>query len=277
MPRSIWSGYISFGLVAIPVSLYPVEKKNDLHFHLLDSRDKSRVRYERVNSETGKEIPWNDIVKAYEFDKNNYIIIDEKEFQKASPKTFKSIEIEEFVDLKDVDYLYFDKPYYLLPDTNNKKAYVLLREALRKTNKVGVAKVVIRQKEYLSLILSHQDALILYLIRYQQEIRNASELSFPTQNLSGYNIVDKEIKMAVDLIKEMHAPWQPEKYHNEYRDILMNWIEDKIPDESQTTLQPKSTGKRDDVIDFMTLLKQSMKKKSATSNTSQKNRKKSTK
>lgn len=261
MARSVWSGYISFGLVAIPVSAFPVERKSDLHFHLLDSRDHARVRYERVNSETGKDVPWNEIVKAYEFEKDNYVIVDEKELQKANPKPFKSIDIEEFVELKNIDYFYFDKPYYLLPDSDNKKAYVLLREALKKTNKVGVAKVVIRQKDYLSLILPHNHALVLYLIHFKQEIRNENELSFPTERLSDYKITSREVKMAEDLIKEMSTRWEPEKYHDEYREILMQWIEKKIPSQSKAKKRQKSVHKSDDVIDFMTLLKNSMQAK----------------
>lgn len=263
MARSVWSGYISFGLVAIPVSLVPAEKSNDLHFHLLDSRDQSRIQYKRVNSETGKEVPLNKIVKAYEFEKDNYVVVDEKELIKASPQTFKSIDIEAFIDIGDVDLLYYDKPYYLLADTANKKAYVLLREALKKTNKAGVAKVVFRQKEHLSLILAHQQALILFLLRFQTDIKDPSELSFPKENLKDYKIADREIKMATDLINEMSAPWEPEKYHNDYHDILMKWIEHKIPTQEKT--KSKTSPQKDDVIDFMALLKKSIQKKTAKS------------
>lgn len=262
MPRPLWKGYISFGLVSIPVNITSVEQKNDLHFHLLDSRDKSRVRYQRISEETGKEVPWNEIVKGYEYEKDNYVVLKEEDFQKASPEAFKSIDIEEFVDLKEIDALYFDKPYYLVPDGKNKKAYVLLREVLKKTNKVGVAKVIIRTREFLSLIMPHKNALILNLVRFKQEIRSEEEMDFPSDTLKAYKITDKEIKMAVDLVKEMSSSWRPEKYHDEYRDALMKWIESKTKSGARVKTHPeKATGKKDDVIDFVSLLKQSMEKK----------------
>lgn len=261
MPKSLWKGDITFGLVTIPVSIVTLEKKNELHFHLLDSRDKSRVHYMRVNEETGKEVPWTDIVKGYEFEKDNYIILQPEDFKKASPDAFKSIEIEEFVELKEIDNLYFDKPYYLIPEGKNKKAYVLLREALKKTNKVGVAKVVIRTKEYLSLILPHEHALVINLIRFQQEIRDESELNFPNDPIKSYKIKEQEIKMASDLIKQMTHPWKPEKYHDEYSEALMEWIETKLKGKKAKPKKEKAVAKNEDVIDFVSLLKQSLAKK----------------
>lgn len=262
MPRPVWKGDISFGLVAIPVSIVQVEEKQAISFHMVDSRDHARIRYERVNAETGKEVPWNEIVKAYEYDKDSYIVLDEDDFKKASPEAYKSIDIEEFVNLNDIDSLYFDKPYYILPESKNKKAYVLLREALKKSNKVGVAKVIIRTREYLSLILPHKNALILYIIRFQQELRDEEEFNFPSDDLKSYKINDKEIKMAQDLIAEMSTSWTPEKYHDEYRRALMDWIEKKM--QGITAEKPSKKAKKtssDDVIDFMDLLKQSMEKK----------------
>lgn len=263
MPRSIWNGDISFGMVSIPVSLVSIEEKNDIHFHLLDSKTESRVRYQRVNEETGKEVPWKDIVKGYEYDKDSFIIVNEKEFEKASPDLFKTIDIEEFVDFNEIDSLYFTKPYYLVPDSKNKKAYVLLREALKKTKKVGVAKVIIRTKESLSLILAHEHALLLYLIHFKEELRDEEELNLPKENLTQYKVAEKEIKMATDLIKSMSVKWKPEKYHNEYREALQKWLD------QQTAKKTKSGAKTsrhkvkntDAVVDFISLLKDSMKNK----------------
>ncbi|STX29516.1 Ku protein [Legionella beliardensis] len=273
MTKPVWKGYISFGLVAIPVDLYPVEKKNELRFHLLDSRDQSRVHYERINAETGKEVPWDEVVKAYEFQKGSYVVLDEEDFKRAAPEAFKSIDIEEFVNLSDVSCLYFDRPYYMVPDSSNKKAYVLLRESLKKTKKVGVAKIVIRNREHLTLILPHEDALILYVIRYQQEIRSHSEFEFPEESLKAYHINDREIKIATDLIDEMSAKWQPEKYHDEYREALMKWIEEKKPTKSTKRKAQKPTEKNDDLIDFMTLLKNSLKNKARKSSGSHSDKK----
>ena len=260
--KAIWKGDISFGLVTIPVQIIPVEEKKDLHFHLLDSRDKSRIRYKRVNANTDKEVPWEKIVKGYEFDKGNYIIVDEEAFEKASPEVYKSIDIEEFIELAEIDNLYFDRPYYVIPDSKNQKAYVLLREALKKTKKVGVAKVIIRTKEYLCLVMPHDHALVLNLIRFQQEIRKEEDLEVPTESLKSYKISDREIKMAVGLIKDMTTIWKPEKYHDEYQEALSQWL-DKKTAEAEKTMGTKTKTRRrkpDDVVDFISLLKKSMGK-----------------
>ncbi|MBN9231080.1 MAG: Ku protein [Legionella sp. 40-6] len=263
MAKSIWKGDISFGLVSIPVSLVSVEEHSDLKFHLLDKKTKSRVRYQRISEDTGKEVLWNDIVKGWEYEKGSYVIVDEAAFEKASPEVFKSIDIDEFVNLTEIDNLYYSKPYYLQPESKNKKAYVLLREALKKTNKVGVAKVIIRTKESLSLIIPHDHALLLYLIHFADEIRTEEEINVPKEDIKSYKITDKEIKMAEELIKDMSTSWAPEKYHNEYKETMQKWLD-------QQTAKLKKSGKKttrtpvkssDAVVDFVSLLKESMKKK----------------
>jgi DNA end-binding protein Ku len=262
MARSIWKGDISFGLVSIPVSLVPIEEKNEIHFHLLNSKTNSRVRYQRVDEETGKEVPWNEIVKGYEYDKGSYIIVNEDAFEKASPELFKTLDIEEFVDIKEIDNLYYTKPYYLVPEGKNKKAYVLLREALKKTHKVGVAKAILRTKEYLSIILPHDHTLLLYLIHFQDEIRSEEELNVPKDDIKSYKISDKEIKMAVDLISDMSTPWEPEKYHNEYRETLQKWLDKQIEALTKKGKKVTKAAKSHDmVVDFVSLLKESMNKK----------------
>jgi DNA end-binding protein Ku len=262
MARAIWKGDISFGLVNIPVSLISTEENHELHFHLLNSKTKSRVRYLRVDEETGKEVPWTQIVKGFEYDKGNYIIVNEDAFEKASPEIFKTIDIEEFVELKEIDNLYYSKPYYLVPEGKNKKAYVLLREALTKTNKVGVAKTIIRTKEYLSLILPHKNTLLVYLIHFKDEIRSEEEINVPKEPLKTYKITTKEIKMAVNLIKDMSAKWEPEKYHNEYRETLQKWLDQQIESLAKSGKQITKTAPKghDAVVDFVSLLKKSMKK-----------------
>lgn len=268
MAKSLWKGELSFGLVSIPVSLVSVEEKNELHFHLLDSKTKARVRYLRVSEVTGKEIPWNDIVKGYEYEKDSYIIVDEKAFEKASPSLFKSIDIEEFVNLDDIDNLYYSKPYYLQPESKNKKAYVLLREALKKSNKVGVAKVILRTKESLSLILPHDHALLLYLIHFADEIKDEADINVPKEDIKTYKIADKEIKMAEALIKDMTAPWKPEKYHNEYRETMQKWLDQQTAKQSKSTKKAskKLSASNDSVVDFISLLKESMNKKNVKDN-----------
>ena len=261
MARSIWKGDISFGLVSIPVSLVSTEENNDIHFHLLNSKTKSRVRYQRIDEDTGKEVAWNEIVKGYEYEKDNYLIVNEKDFEKASPELFKTIDIEEFVDINEIDTLYYTKPYYLVPEGKNKKAYVLLREALKSTNKVGVAKTLLRSKEYLSLILPHDNTLLLYLIHFQDEIRPEEEINIPKNDLKSYKISDKEVKMAMDLIKDMSSSWEPEKYHNEYRESLQKWLDQQsaaLTKPGKKTTKPLKDNSA--VVDFISLLKGSMKK-----------------
>ena len=260
--RAIWKGDISFGLVTIPIQVVPVDERKNIHFHLLDDRDKARIRYKRVNSETEKEVPFEHIVKGYEYDKDSYIIVDEKAFEKASPDLYKSINIEEFIDLDQIDSLVFDKPYYLVPDSKNQKAYVLLREALKRTKKVGVAKVIIRTREYLSLIMAHDNALILNLIRFQQELKQEADLKLPSEPLKTYKISDREMKMAMGLIKDLSNNWKPEKYHDDYQEALAQWLDKKTAEMEKAAGKPVSKRRKsEDIIDFVSLLKKSMGKR----------------
>jgi DNA end-binding protein Ku len=264
MVRSVWKGDISFGLVSIPISLVPTESNNEIHFHLINSKTNARIRYQRVDEETGKEVPWSNIAKGYEYDKDSFIIVDEKNFEKASPELFKIIDIEEFVDSHEIDILYYSKPYYVLPEGKNKKAYLLFHKALAKTKKVGVAKIILRTKEYLSLILAHHETLVLYLIHFNDEIKSENEVNLSKDEVKKYKISDKEIKMAVDLINDMSNPWQPEKYHNEYRETLQKWLDKQTKSLiKQGKKVTKSMPGHDAVVDFVALLKESMKKKNA--------------
>src|SRR3989339_1380560 len=179
MARPIWKGHITFGLVNIPVTLYSAEKRDELHFKLLDSRNKARVHYERVNEETGEEVPWSEVVKAFEYDKGNYVLVEEEDFKRAAPEATQAVEIQDFVDREDVDYVYYDKPYYLMPGKKGEKGYVLLREILRRTGKVGISKVVIRTRQYLDALLAEGDALVLELLRFDQEVRKPEEFDLP--------------------------------------------------------------------------------------------------
>lgn len=265
MQRPIWKGHISFGLVSIPVILFSAEKRSDLHFHMLDSRNHARVHYERVNDETGAEVPWNEIVKAFEFDEGNYVILKDEDFKRAAPKAIKSIDIEDFVNGQEIDYRYFEKPYYIVPDKYGEKGYVLLREAMKKVNHVGIAKVVIRSKQYLAAVMVQNDALVLNLLRFSQELRHVSEFEFPQASIKKYNIKDKELNMAVQLINNMVNKWEPEKYHDEYREALMQWIEEKATTETSKEIKKtKAKSKKISsakVVDFMELLQQSISKK----------------
>ena len=155
MSRPIWKGHVSFGLVNIPVVLHSAEKQFDLHFRLLDSRNHARVRYERINEETGEEVPWKDIVKGYEYDEDKMVVLDDKDFKQVAVEVNQSVEIEHFVDGEHIQFVYFDRPYYLVPDKKGEKGYVLLREVLRRNGKTGIAKVVIRKasRKYFEAVL----------------------------------------------------------------------------------------------------------------------------
>jgi len=265
MAHPVWQGQVVFGLVSIPVTLYSAERRNDLHFHLIDSRNQARVHYERINDDTGEEVPWHDIVKGFEYDNEGYVLLKDEDFERAAPKQFKSIDIEEFVHLEDIEYLYFERPYYIVPEKGSEKVYVLLRESLKEQNKVGIAKSVIRSKQYLSAIIPTANALVLNLLRFKQELHDLSTLSIPDKTLSYYKIGKREIDTAKMLIDTMSAKWQPEKYHDEYRASLMQWIEEKIASKKAGKKVAKrkkteASQAKEGVVDFMALLKKSIQK-----------------
>jgi len=266
MPRPIWKGHISFGLVSIPITLYSAEKRFDLHFKLLDSRDKARIRYSRVNEVTGEEVPWDQIVKGYEYDDDKYVLIGDEEFKKVAVEATRTIEIEDFVAVDSIDHVYFDKPYFVVPDKKNQKGYVLLREVLRNTGKAGIARVVIHTREYLSTLFVTGDVLVLELLRFEQELRNPKEFELPGNALSDYKVTKKEVDLAEKLVEAMTTKWQPEKYQDEYRAELMEWIQKKAkagglevpPESAEEPGEEEGDGK---VIDMMELLKKSVEGK----------------
>lgn len=228
MPRSIWKGAIAFGLVNIPVSLTSAESKPEVQFHMVDRKNHARIRYERVNAETGEEVPWDRLVKGYEHDEGEFILLSDDELEAVQPKLTKTIEISEFVTLDDIDPILFEKPYYLEPDKRGRKAYALLREALRKSGKAGISRVVIRTKEYLSAMMVREDALVLMLLRFPEEIVSAAKLELPSSTAKEWQPAKKEMDLALRLIDEMTGKWKPEDYHDEYRDALLDFIEKKI-------------------------------------------------
>jgi len=269
MARPIWTGHISFGLVNIPVTLHSAEKSFDLHFNLLDSRDHARIRYERVNEVTGEEVPWNQVVKAYDYDhEGNYVLLTEEDFKKAAVEATQTVEIEDFVDLKAIDPLYFDKPYYLLPAKKGEKGYVLLRQILKKTNMAGIAKVVIRTRQYLAAVIPLGDALVLNVLRFKQEIKAPKELELPAGDPKQYKISPKELQMAEKLVDSMSASWKPERYHDDYRNALLAWIEKKAKSGGiapvAATEEEQPADKSADVIDIMKLLQKSVERRRKT-------------
>jgi len=228
MSRSIWKGSIAFGLVNIPVSLTSAESRPDIQLHMVDSQNRARIRYERVNAETGEEVPWDRMVKAYEHDDGKFILLDEEDLESVQPKLTKTIQISEFVSLSEIDPLLFDKPYYLEPDKRGRKAYALLREALKKSGKAGISRVVVRTREYLSAMFAKDDALLLMMLRFPQEIKSSDKLDLPSSDEKEFTPVKKEMDLALRLIEEMTEKWNPDSFHDEYREALMDYIENKI-------------------------------------------------
>jgi DNA end-binding protein Ku len=258
MARAIWKGSISFGLVNIPVGLYTAESREDISFKLLDKKTMSPIHYKRVSEESGKEVPWEETVRGYPLEGGKYVVLSDEDLKGAAPEATQTIDIVDFVELEEISPLYFDKPYYLAPDKKGAKAYALLRETLRRTGKVGIAKVVIRTRQYLSAVVARGDVMTLELMRYAHELRTPDDLDIP-HGKSG--VSDKEVDMAERLVEGMVAAWDPEKYKDTYRNDVMKMIEKRAKAgelEASSEPAPKPEKQRNNVIDLMALLKQSV-------------------
>jgi len=263
MARPIWTGNLSFGLLNVPVSLMSGTRSNDLSFRMLDSRDRKPIRFERVNADTGEEVPWKEIVKAFEYDKGSYVVIEKSDIASAAPESHESVEIEAFVEADAIDIRFFEKPYVLVPGKKAEKGYVLLRETLRKAKKIGVARVVIRTREYLSAVMPLGDALVLMLMRYPQELVDPSEYKIPEGKAGDFRISAKELEMATQLVDSMAAKWNPDDYHDEFRERLADIIRRRIKDKGATTQVLEQPEPDEDaatnVVDFVSLLQKSLK------------------
>lgn len=264
MARPIWSGAISFGLLNIPVQLMPAVRQVDLKFHLLDSRDKGRIRYERINADTGEEVPWKDVVKAYEYEKGSFVVLSEEDIAKAAPESKESVDIEAFVDPRQISPKYFEKPYYLVPAKKAEKGYVLLRDTLATSGKAGLARVVIRTREYLALVIPEDEALVLLLLRFPQELIPAEQYAFPAGGARRFKLAPREREMAEQLVASMTTEWKPEQYQDEFRARLRKAVQArirqkgsrrKIPEKPQESLPDNAST---NVVDFMALLKKSL-------------------
>jgi DNA end-binding protein Ku len=267
MARGLWKGAISFGLVNVPVELHSARSRTSsrsggLDMTMLDKRDLAPVGYQRVNKSTGKEVPWDDVVKGYEYQDDKYVVLSDEDFRRANPEAAKTVEIQAFVELKDIAPQYFETPYYLVPGKHGEKAYALLRETLKKAGKAGIASVVIRTKQYLAALVAQDEVLVLNTLRYHDELKQPSELDVPAAKVTA-----KERDMALRLVEDMADDWKPEKYKHTYRDDLMARIAQKVKaGETEEVTEPekeRETEKRGEVIDLMSLLKKSIEKKPA--------------
>lgn len=261
MPRAIWKGAISFGLVTIPVGLVTAEDKaSEISFHNLDKKTMSRVKQKRVAETTGEEVPWDDIVKGYEYTRGQYVVLEPEEIEAANPKASHTIDIVAVVCRDCIDPPYFNKPYYVVPEQTGRKPYALLREVLRRNNQVAVARVVIRTRQYLAALFSEGDALVLDLLRYADELRKTEDLDLPEADLSAAGVSDKELDLAEQLVGSLVAEWDPEQYQDTYRNDLLDLIKKKVEEGGRTiTEMPgKEAAPTAQVVDIMDLLKKSL-------------------
>jgi DNA end-binding protein Ku len=254
--RAIWKGAISFGLVNIPVSLFPALRREELKFRLLRASDHSPVNYKRVAEVDGKEVPWAQIVKGYEHEKGKFVVLKDEDFARVDIEATQTVDIIHFVKLSEVNPLLFNKPYYMEATKGGEKAYVLLREALVDTGKIGIAKVVIKTRQHLAAIKPQEKGLMLELMHYPEELLEPGEFKTPAKKSPGV----KELKMARSLIETMTAPWKPEDYQDEYHEVLEKIIEDKVKHQGRHA-KPASASKSkraSNVIDLVAVLQQSL-------------------
>lgn len=251
--RSIWNGSISFGLVSIPVKLFSGSESRTLDLDMLDSHDGSRIRYKRVNEKTGKEVAWEDIVKGFKKD-DGYVVLENEDFERANMKKSKTIDIEEFIEADEVADVLFKKPYFLKPRKESGKSYCLLRDALQKTGKLGVATFVMRQKEHLSLVGVYENAIVLHVIRFHDELKDTGELELPE-----VKIKKNELDMAIKLIEQYTSEFDFSKYKDVYNDQLMRIIEARSAGKQQKP--EKFVEKPTQAKDLMAQLKASLEKR----------------
>jgi DNA end-binding protein Ku len=254
MAHAIWSGAINFGLVTIPVKLFTAVRTDELSFNMLHAKDDGRIKYERICSIDGKPVPWDEIVKGYEYEKGEYVVLTDEDFKKVNPEATQSVDILEFVDLDTINPMYFDKPYYLEPSKQGKHAYALLRHALSESNKVAIARVVIRTKEYIAAVKPIGDALVLELMHWANEIVPESTLELPEKE----KLPEGEMKMAKMLIDTMTVEaFEPEKFKNKYHDELLAMIEARAQGK-ELPKPKKAAAPRSKVVNLMDVLAQSL-------------------
>jgi DNA end-binding protein Ku len=258
----VWTGTISFGLVNIPVTLHSGEKADELHFSMLDRRDLSPIGYRKINKNTGAEVPSAQIVKGFKYGPDQYVTLGDDDFKRASPERTQRIDIEAFVDGAKIDPALFVRPYFLEPAAKSEKAYALLREAMRRAGKVGIASVVLHARQHLAALLVQGRALTLELLRYHDELREAADLHLPDEDLDRLKITETELEMAERLVAELGGPWRPEQYKDNYRDELLAFIDAKAKAGKAVAAPPGPAKSRPlaGPVDIMSLLKKSLAK-----------------
>jgi DNA end-binding protein Ku len=256
MPRELWKGAIQFGLVHIPVSLYPAEQREELSFTMLDRRDLQPVGYKRFNKTTGDEVPYEQIVKGYEMDEGHYVTLEKEDFKRANVEATQTVDIVGFIERESLAPFFFDAPYYLAPGKHGDKGYALLRETLVRTGRVGIANVVIRTREHVAALYAVDNVLVLNTLRYAADLRNPAELKVP-DDLAKVKVTPKELDMAERLVEDMQMDWDPAKFHDTYSEDLMKLIEEKAAGKVRKAPKARKESSAE-VIDFAALLERSL-------------------
>ena len=261
MSRAIWKGDLSFGLVTIPVEVHPTETSRELAFHMLDRRDLAPVKQHRVNSVTGEEVPWEEVVKGFEYEPGRYVVVTDDDFRAANVEATRTIDIIGMVCAEEIPLPYYDRPYYLTPATPaSRKAYAILRETLVRSKRAALAYVVIRSRQHAAAVVPHGPALVLELLRYPHEIRDTADLELPSADLEGLGVTEKEMGLAEQLVQAMAESFDPVALKDTYRDDLLALIQRKVETGAVAAPPPEPpeeppTG---EVVDIMTLLKRSL-------------------
>ena len=255
MARTIWKGHISFGLVQIPVGLYPATKDEDLDFTLLDRRDRSPIGYRKVSKRTGQEVPSGEIVRGYALDEGSYVIVTDDELARFDPESSHSVDLVAFVDGAEIDPRYYVRPYYVAPTQRGGRAYALLRETMRKSGRVGIAKVVLRTRQYIAALMVQGPILVLELLRYPAEIRGIEELDLPDATVE-----EREMKVAEMLVDTLATNWDPEEYHDEWRGKVLDFIEEKARTGAVAPRGAEEEAPVGEVVDVMALLQRSVER-----------------
>jgi len=257
MPRELWKGAIRFGLVHIPVSLYPAEQSEELSFTMLDRRDMSPIGYKRVNKTTGAEVPYDQIVKGYEWEDGHYVTLEKEDFKNANVEATQTVDIMGFIDAGQVPNFFYESPYYLAPGKHGDKGYALLRETLVRSHKVGLATVVIRTRQHIAALYPVDNLLVLNTLRFATEMRSPEDLDVP-KDLKDAKVQPKELDMAERLVDDMTLEkWDPTDYHDTYRDDLLKLIEQKAQGKLKAAPRAKAP-RQAEVIDFSALLEKSL-------------------
>jgi len=253
MPRAIWTGSLSFGLVNIPIEVHTAVRDHRPHFRMLHATDRSPINFERVCQKDGKSVAWGDIVKGYEYEKGRFVVLEKEDFEAAALEKTRRIDVLDFVEADAIDDRYFDKPYYLTAKKGGEVAYALLREAMNESGRIGIAKFIMRETQHLAAVEGIGDALVLSTLRFADELVDARSLSFP----SGKHLKKSELTLAKTLVDNLAAEWDPDKYKDDYQENLMRVIKAKMKGK-EAKLVADERPRDSNVIDLMERLRESL-------------------